>query len=420
MYKNKHLAIICQNSRLPFIFEEAREMGIKVTFFFHSQESMPRELPVVSRYIGIDLFNSPEEALLEVKKVYEQDPFNGVITLFEPALAFTARVAQELNLRFLPLETILSCRNKNETRKILKENNLHTPVFYEIHSDQDLLSIDCAFPMVVKPSNGFSSQGVVRVNTYEELLEAVRKVEEINKHDLSQFVQNEAKIIVEQFIDGPEFAIESFSIQGEVHILSIGYKGDCKGPYFEEGVYIAPAQLDETIQNAIVQEVKGAIKALGITDGPSHTELRLHHGKIPYVIEIGARIGGSGISHYIVKESTGVNYIRLAISNAFDSLDKDTIDQDAKPFRVAGNYIIPVQGSGIFERIDGLDELNEMSEVVRVFQFIDPGTAILPYPHFSGYPGFILTTHDSYEECAAFYRYLDNYLKLEYKNNVII
>ncbi|GAA3314032.1 hypothetical protein GCM10020331_005600 [Ectobacillus funiculus] len=56
----------------------------------------------------------------------------------------------------------------------------------------------------------FSSQGVVRVNTYEELLEAVRKVEEINKHDLSQFVQNEAKIIVEQFIDGPEFAIESF------------------------------------------------------------------------------------------------------------------------------------------------------------------------------------------------------------------
>ncbi|MFC6604194.1 acetyl-CoA carboxylase biotin carboxylase subunit family protein [Ectobacillus funiculus] len=235
MYKHKHLAIICQNSRLPFIFEEAREMGIKVTFFFHSQESMPRELPVVSRYIGIDLFNSPEEALLEVKKAYEQDPFDGVITLFEPALAFTARVAQELNLRFLPLETILSCRNKNETRKILKENNLHTPVFYEIHSDQDLLSINCAFPMVVKPSNGFSSQGVVRVNTYEELLEAVRKVEEINKHDLSQFVQNEAKIIVEQFIDGPEFAIESFQFKAKFTFYQSAIKGTVRDLTLRKG-----------------------------------------------------------------------------------------------------------------------------------------------------------------------------------------
>ncbi|MDI3410502.1 hypothetical protein QKW52_09700 [Bacillus sonorensis] len=30
---NKHLAIICQNKQLPFIFEEAERLGIEVTFF---------------------------------------------------------------------------------------------------------------------------------------------------------------------------------------------------------------------------------------------------------------------------------------------------------------------------------------------------------------------------------------------------
>ena len=31
--QNKHLAVVLQNTYLPFIFEEAEALGIKVTFF---------------------------------------------------------------------------------------------------------------------------------------------------------------------------------------------------------------------------------------------------------------------------------------------------------------------------------------------------------------------------------------------------
>jgi predicted ATP-grasp superfamily ATP-dependent carboligase len=414
----EHLAVIYQNKDLPFIFEEANNMGVKVTFFYNSQDPQPSNLPGVSRYIGIDLFGSPNESTETIKKAFQEDPFNGVITLYDPALSFVANVASELNLNYLPLNTISNCRNKNKTRNILRQNGLNTPVFYELSLNDDVPQCDFEFPLVVKPSNGFSSQGVVRVDNLEDLKKSVNDVKEINTNELDKFTHDETKVIIEQFIDGPEFAIESFSIQGEVYILSIGYKGDAKGPYFEEGVYIAPAQLDEAIKEEIIQEVKNTIRALGIVNGPSHTELRLHQGRTPYVIEVGTRIGGSGISHYIVKESTGINYMQLAIKSAFKELNPSDIPPKTNQPRVVGNYIIPIQGSGIFEGITGLDKLKDKNEVKRVLQFIKRGTKILPYPYFSGYPGFILTSHDSYEECEDFYKRLDNEINIIYSNGI--
>ena len=87
-------------------------------------------------------------------------------------------------------------------------------------------------PLVVKPVNGFSSQGVVRVDDWKELEEAVRKVEAVNETDLNRFVHGKTGIIAEQFIDGPEFVIETLSIQGNVHVLSIGYKGSLTASTF--------------------------------------------------------------------------------------------------------------------------------------------------------------------------------------------
>lgn len=417
---NKHLAVICQNKHLPFIFEEAENLGMRVTFFYNANDTPPENLPSVERYIPIPLFEHPEESLNIVKRAHREIPFDGVITLFEPALNFVAKVASELNLPYLPLSVIENCRNKNETRKILKKNGLNTPTFYELKPDENLHELSFDFPLVVKPANGFSSQGVIRVNNKDELIEAVEKVKKINNNELGKYVQDKSGIVIEQFIDGPEFAIETFSIQGEVYVLSIGYKGDCKGPFFEEGIYIAPAQLDEKLKSAIANEVANAVKALGIVNGPAHTELRLNQDGVPFVLEVGARVGGSGISHYIVKESTGINFLQLAIENAFEVLEPNRISKITTKNVVVGNYIIPVQGSGIFEEIQGLESLKNDSRVKRIFQFISKGTEILPYPHFSGYPGFILTSHQSYADCEDFYKMLDEKIKIIYQNNVTV
>ncbi len=110
--------------------------------------------------------------------------------------------------------------------------------------------------------------------------------------------------------------------------------------------------------------------------------------------------------------------MQLVLQNAIKPLESSEFKEEIRPVRTAGNYIIPVQGSGTFEKIDGLEEVKQRPEVKRVFQFIRKGAKILPYPHFSGYPGFIFTSHHSYEECAAFYRELDDELHIIYQNNL--
>ncbi|MBU5263628.1 ATP-grasp domain-containing protein [Bacillus atrophaeus] len=411
----KHLAIMCQNKQLPFIFEEAESLGVRITFFYPAAEEHPGHLPAVERCIPLPIFQDEASSMEIVKKANEDDHFDGILTLFEPALNFTAKAAEELGLRHLPSQVIAICRNKYATRQVLKRHQLNTPFFYEISSAADIDAGGLRYPLVVKPINGFSSQGVVRVNDQDQLKEAISKVEAINQGDLGKFIQGNSGIIVEQFIDGPEFVIETMSIQGKVHVLSIGYKGDCKGPFFEEGVYIAPARLEEESRLAITEEVRKAVSALGIDNGAAHTELRLDQSGKPFVIEVAPRIGGSGISHFIVKESTGVNFMELIIRNAFGLLFEDVLGGPITASKTVGNYIIPVQGSGTFVEVSGLEDIKRQSEVKRVFQFIEAGADILPYPHFSGYPGFILTSHDSYEDCDRYYQMLDKELTILYQ-----
>ncbi|GGE59496.1 ATP-grasp domain-containing protein [Priestia taiwanensis] len=416
--KNKRLAIVVQNIHVPFIFEEAEAMGINVTFFHHQKEVNLNHLKGVQKFIPIDLFHHPDKAVDIVKSEHERNPFDGIMTFYEPALEFVARLAEELRLPGLATSVIENCRNKNNMRGMLKKNGLNVPHFKEYENEVDVTNFSFEYPVVVKPSNGFASQGVTRANTKKELIESIEKVRKVNTEDLGQFTGNKTSIVIEQFIDGPEFAIETFSIQEEVRVLSIGYKGDCKGPFFEESIYIAPAQLEENVMESISQEASKAVRALGIVDGPAHVELRLDSAGKPYVIEIGARIGGSGISHYIVKASTGINYMELAFKYVLGVQDCDAYNNEKKIHKVAGNYIIPVQGHGIVEGFEGIDSVRADMEVNRVLMFMAKGTEVLPYPHFSGYPGFILTTHESYSDCERYYTYLDNNVKVIYRNEV--
>lgn len=417
LLQNKHLAVVLQNTYLPFIFEEAEALGIKMTFFYNQEEVEPKHLKNVQNFIPIDLFHTSGKALEIIKSEHHKNPFDGIMTLYEPALEFVAQLTEDLNLPGLSPFVISNCRNKQMMRKILKDSNLNTPYFKEIKNEEEVKDLLLTYPVVIKPSNGFASQGVSRANNKEELIDSIEKVRRVNEEDLGKFTKNKTGIVIEQFIDGPEFAIETFSVEDKVYVLSIGYKGNSKGPFFEEGVYIAPAHLEENVWESISQEAAKAATALGIENGPAHIELRLDPAGKPYVIEIGARIGGSGISHYIVKESTGINYMELVFYYVL-GLKPPALKDKGQQKKVVGNYIIPVQGHGIFKEIQGVEDVHRDSEVKRVIQFITKGTEIFPYPHFSGYPGFILTTHDSYSDCEQYYRYLDYKIKVVYDNKV--
>lgn len=75
---------------------------------------------------------------------------------------------------------------------------------------------------MVKPALGMSSLGVTRVDSGDALGAVVTDVRRVS----AGTADGGAGLIVEEYLDGPEFAVESLVHEGRVQVLSIGYKGD--------------------------------------------------------------------------------------------------------------------------------------------------------------------------------------------------
>src|SRR5439155_20931830 len=112
--------------------------------------------------------------------------------------------------------------------------------------------------------------GVMRVNDEGELVAALSRIrallgaadiraERDDAHDL---------VLVEQFIEGREFAVEGLMNHGSLDVLAIFDKPDpLDGPFFEETIYMTPSNTSAETQAAIVQAVVGATRALDLLHG---------------------------------------------------------------------------------------------------------------------------------------------------------
>jgi biotin carboxylase len=221
-------------------------------------------------------------------------------------------------------------------------------------------------------------------------------------------------LLLEEFISGPEIVADTYSVGGEVRVISIAYKGDAPGPYFERSVYEAPLQLPTVVSESVRDQVVRGLAALGLRDGPSHTEMRLAEGGKPFIIEIGARVGGSGVSAFIVEASTGLDPFHLQVLQACGASIRP---EDERPSRAcfSGNFVIPMQGHGEFVAYRGLDQIRAHPATRHVVAFFEPGMHIDPIPKFLGFPGFIMSQHDSLDSLKRYHEWLFQVARIVWK-----
>ncbi|MTD55520.1 ATP-grasp domain-containing protein [Amycolatopsis pithecellobii] len=408
------VVLVYQRISLPWVFESAERAGIDLVLIPRPDEAVSEDRlpPAVVDVLRLDIEADRAAALNVLRRRYEQNTFQGIVTLYDPAVPFVAEAAELLGLPGIGRDVALGAQDKRVMRARLAAAGLNVPGFVRLDDPADWeKAASLAFPVVVKPAHGFSSLGVTKAESPHSLKSVVDQVWQTCASKLGQV----DGLVVEEYLDGPEFAVESLAHGGDVRMLTIGYKGDPQGPHFEEGVYRAPAALSETVQDDICREVKAAHRALGITDGPTHTELRLRGGVTPYLLEIGARIGGSGVSQYIASGVTGIDFaaqaLRIAAGIATEPLGSGTLPA---PVAAAANYIVPCNGSGRIIAIHGLDELRADPRVDHVVQMLFPGDIVRPYPDFTGYPAFVLSRHANIAEAEEFHQFLDQAIRIDY------
>ncbi|WP_370415634.1 ATP-grasp domain-containing protein [Streptomyces fradiae] len=415
------VALVYQRPGMPWMFEGARRAGVDVVLIHRPNprpdEALPAQLPpAVVRTLPLDIFGDEAGALAAIEALHGERPLAAIVTALDVAVPFTARAARMLGLPGLSEETSFAVRDKREMRRRLEQAGLNTPAYVGLSGPEDWkVAADLVFPVVVKPAGGFTSLGVTRVDSAEDLETTVRSVWEVCERYLGyggSSVQFEG-LVVEEYLDGDEYCIESLSYQGQVKIHTIGYKGRPEGPYFEEKVYRAPAPLSPEVEWSIIEQITGAHAALGVTDGPTHSELRLR-GDDAYLLEMGARVGASGASHHIVESVTGADFTGDTFRIA---MGREPLGwNDPVWHRGTGAmYFVPVGGSGRITEIAGLSEAAADPRVDRIVQLLHPGDRILPYPEYSGYPGFVFSRHDSYEDAEQFHDALDESVVIHYE-----
>ena len=80
-------------------------------------------------------------------------------------------------------------------------------------------------------------------------------------------------VLVEDFIEGREFAVEGVMNHGALHVLAIFDKPDpLDGPFFEETIYVTPSRASRELQQAIIAAVGRRRVRIGLSHGPIHAE----------------------------------------------------------------------------------------------------------------------------------------------------
>lgn len=240
--------------------------------------------------------------------------------------------------------------NKYLMRKALSEKKMPIPQFL-YSKGKPLLLKDCNYPVIVKPTDRSGSRGISLVKSNEELDAAIILA-------LEESFSKE--ILIEEFIDGREFSVESISYKGNHEILQVTEKFTTGAPDFIEKGHICPARISCEEKALIVNTVLKLLSCLNVENGACHTEVKINDNGDVYIIEIGSRMGGDFIGSDLVLYSTGFDFTRAILEQSLGiDYDRDKyILDDIKPMSAIVKFIFNEVDLLQIERIKKNIEVN--------------------------------------------------------------
>lgn len=339
--------------QLPAI-EQAKKMGIEVIAVDMNPDAIGFEVEGVTKEVisTIDI-----EKVLLAAKLHKID---GIMTLAsDMPMRTVAVVAKEMGLVGISEETALKATNKAMMRETLKEKGVPIPEFFRISGkDEYLKAVDYfknkQIKCIVKPADNSGSRGV-------DLLSDFTNNENINKaFEYSKQYSRSGEIVVEEYMEGPEVSVETLSVNGVCHVVQITDKLTTGAPYFVEMGHNEPSILKQDIQENIAQIACDAVNAIGIQNGPSHTEIKVTKDG-PKVVELGARLGGDNITTHLVPLSTGVNLVECCIHVALG----ETPDFNSKIKKASAIRYLKTE-FGVISAINGIDKAKKINGVCQI------------------------------------------------------
>lgn len=354
-------------------------------------------------------FRQPDAAARAAVEFSTRHPIDAVVGVDDTTAVTAAAIAAALGLPHNPVASVTAARNKYYMRESLSQHGVPIPRYTLVPPDADPTSLEVEFPCVVKPLILSASCGVIRANGPAEFVAAVRRVRML-LHRLGLTTTDEwaRHLLVEEFIAGPELAVEGLLTDSGLTVLALFDKPDpLEGPFFEETIYVTPSRQPARVQADIAACVQRATTALGLREGPIHAEVRVNKDGV-WMIEVAARsIGGrcSQMLRFASNLSLEELILRQALRLELPSLEREP--------RAAGVMMLPIPAAGVLRAVRGQEEAQAVPGIEAVTITAEPGLELVPLPEGTRYLGFLLARGENPDAVEASLREAHRLLKVD-------
>lgn len=375
----KKILIIGAGFLQSFVIKKAKEMGYYTIAIDKNQNSIG--FSYADEYGIVDIVD--QVACLKFAQEKEVD---GVMTAAtDYGVLSAAYIAQQMKLPGLKYEVAKVIKNKYMVRRTLFENNIDDiSQYYEISdtSQLDVVSGRIHFPVMVKPCDGSASKAAKRVDNKSVLMQACDEAIEASLI---------GRALIEDFIEGKEYGVESFVYDGQVHVLGVMGKYMTNPPDYAELGHRIPSKL--LIEKTVKEVAQNAIKVLGINFGAVNMDILVTSDNRVCIVDIGARMGGNLIGSHIIPLGTGVDYM----GNLIRASVGDPIDM--RPTKAGINVVTRLLALTP-GKVVGLPDFAEITQKyeVDIYHHLNVGRIIRQYHNNLDGCGYVVAVSDELEE----------------------
>ena len=345
-----------------------------------------------------------EGVVREVKKLSQKVQIDGVLTAGTDASMTVSAAANALGLPGIRYVDAEAASNKIKMRKRLQKAQIPIPKFAPVWNIKDAReALDFLdFPLVLKPADNMGARGVVKINNQTEL-------QDYFLH--SKKCSTSGEMILEEFMEGPEFSVDALSWKGNFEITGIADRIITGAPYFIEMGHNMPSSYDKSTLTEIKNIMIDGMKALGITIGAGKGDIKLTKDGVK-VGEIAARLSGGFMSSHTYLFSTGVNLnqaiLEIALgkepSNIKPTLNKVSIERSL------------LASSGKLEEIRGIEEAKKIHGVNDLFVLNKVGDIIQKPKDNIQKTAHIVITAENLEKAEEIFQIAQNTVKFVSNN----
>ncbi|MEM7173969.1 MAG: ATP-grasp domain-containing protein [Bacteroidota bacterium] len=241
--------------------------------------------------------------------------------------------------------------------------------------------------VVVKPLESAGGDNVHFCTSIQEIKQACQKI----LHQKNVFGELNKRILIQQFIRGDEYAVNTVSLHGKHYVSDVWKVNKLAHTPAYDYCEIVPSTHPR--YQRLIKYTEQVLSSLGIRHGAAHTELRYNENG-PILIETAARLMGAAQHSFEAEIYQGNTQVSLLVTSLLDPKGFQDILKRKLAQKKFGMNIHLV--SRVHGKVSDFDMASFLKSLPSTHSFILPpsGYPVAPSENLIGFIGIVFLIND--------------------------